>query len=296
MSNKKFLILFFVLTATVFLERQLHQSDSRILTGTGSAGGGAGTVGHVGNSSTSGATIAWRSGSKLSPQRAVVSAGAGAGSANPGISPKPARTPGVPSEILEAAETGLPFFLGQIPPGSKELYGFSPGDDLSQAKLGGALRMHTITPAALEKSSSSGSVSSILSETSMWFFPILVERESKAMLVVDRDGETWKAVSLGYAGLGHQLNELLAKWPESKGFHPQLIAVFQAKRFYFTVPEVDDFNLTEIRLPRGGFSKSTTLVPTAQAQLEGYGTLSMVSKSLQELTPILLRAAIHTTR
>jgi hypothetical protein len=130
----------------------------------------------------------------------------------------------------------------------------------------------------------------------MWFFPILLEGESKAMLVVDRDGENWKAVSFGYAGLGHELNEVLARWPESKGFHPQLIAVFQAKRFYFTVPEVNDFNLTEIRLPQGGFPKSTAPAPTAQVRPESYSTLSRLSKSLEELKPIVLRARSYATR
>ena len=293
MSNKNpltLISLFIVLTALVFLERRLDQ-DSRALTGKDAAGQAARIVGHPSDSRTSVARITWPSSSKPNSQRAVVAGGAGPGKANAGIILKPDRTPAVPPEVQEAAESGLPFFLGQIPSGSKELYGFSAGDDLSQAKLGGALRMHTITPNALEKSSSSG-VSSIRSETSMWFFPVLVEGESKAMLIVDRDGESWKAVSLGYAGLGHELNEVLATWPESKGFHPQLIAVFQAKRFYFAVPEVDDFNLTEIRLPQGGFSKSTT---PAQVQPESYGTLSLASKSLQELKPIVLRAAIHPT-
>jgi len=296
MGNKKHLILlgfFIILAAALCLEPQLHRSgDSRTSNGTGGAGGGAGVVGH--SSSTSGnsrPTTALASSSKAASQPAAVAGGAGAGKATPGIRLKPPRTSGVPSEVLEAAEIGLPFFLGKIFPDSKELYGFSSQDDLSKAALGTALRLHTITPAAIEKSSSSGTVSSILSETTMWFFPILLESESKAMLVVDGDGGTWRAVSLGYAGLGHELNEVLAQWPESKGFHPQLIAVFQAKQFYFTVPEIDDFNLTQITVPQGGFSKSAT-----PAQPKNYAELNMVSKSLQELTPIVLKAEIHPMR
>ena len=232
--------------------------------------------------------------SKLRSQQAVVTGGAGAGKA-PGSSVKPLSTPGVPQEVLEAAKTGLPFYLGQIPPGSKELYGFASTDDLSAARLGAPLQMLTITPAAIDKSSSSRTVSSILSETGMWFFPIQIESESKAMLVVDRDDGTWKAVSFGYAGLSHELNELLAQWPDSKGFHPQLIAVFPAMRFYFTVPEVDDFNLTQIRLAPGGFSRPTPPA-IAEAQPQDYGTLSVVSKSLDELRPIVLRAIMQAAR
>ena len=126
--------------------------------------------------------------------------------------------------------------------------------------------------------------------------PILIENESKAMLVVDRDGDQWKAVSLGYAALGHELKELLTQWPESKGFHPQLIAVFQAKQFYFTVPEVDDFNLTPIKLRQSGFSTLTTPALAVQVQPETYRVLNAVSKSLEELKPIVLKAEIHPTR
>jgi hypothetical protein len=184
----------------------------------------------------------------------------------------------------------LPFFLGRISPGSKELYGFASTDDLSAAQLGRPRQMLTITPAAIQKSSSGATVSSILSETSMWFFPIQIESEAKSMLVVDRDRGEWKAVSMGYAGLGHELNELLAQWPESKGFHPQLVAVFQAKQFYFTVPEVDDFNLTKIRQPQGASAESTMSSLGTRGQLQGYGMLSVLSDSLEELKPIVLRA------
>jgi hypothetical protein len=101
----------------------------------------------------------------LGSQPAVAAGGAGAGKAKINMSAKLPRASDAPSEVLEAAVAGLPFFLGRIPPGSKELYGFSPADDLSQAQLGRALRMHTITPAVLENSSSTTPVSSMLSET-----------------------------------------------------------------------------------------------------------------------------------
>jgi len=241
------------------------------------------------------ATTRSPSDSKHASPRGVIAGGAGAGKA-PRSSVKPISTSEVPQEVLEAAKTGLPLFLGQIPPGSKEQYGFASTDDLSATRLGAPLQMLTIKPTAIDKSSSSTTVSSILSETSMWFFPIRIETESKAMLVVDRDDATWKAVSFGYGELGHELNELLAQWPDSKGFHPQLIAVFQAKQFYFTVPEVDDFNLTQIKLPQGGFSRPTAQAGAAQSQSQNYSTLSAVSKSLAELKPIVLRAEIHPAR
>ena len=154
----------------------------------------------------------------------------------------------VPREILSAATNGLPGFLAQIPAQAKALYGFEAGDDLSRCHLGAPLQQHTITPASLKKATANPAVSSVVSDTSMWFFPVMLGAETKAMLVVDHMPDGWKAVSLGYAGLARELNAIRAQWPESKGFHPRLIVVFQAKQYFFSVPEVDDFNLTQIRL------------------------------------------------
>jgi hypothetical protein len=293
MGNKKraFGIGFFILIAAVLsLAPQLHpRDDTRGANGTGGAAGAAGIAGvSLGSSGNSAGPTAQPHTLQFSSQPAVVAGGVGAGRAKPRVGVQPPQTTGVPSEVLAAAATGLPFFLSQIPAGSKELYGFSQTDNLSRAQLGGALGVHTITPAALHNSSSDTTVSSILSETTMWFFPVLLDGESKAMLVVDQDGGTWKAVSLGYAGLGHELNKLLAQWPPSQGFHPQLVAVFQAKQFYFTVPEVDNLNLTAISLPQAGLSTS--------ASLNNYGNLTVLSRSLTELRPIVLRAEMQPTR
>jgi hypothetical protein len=294
MGNKKPAVLigsFIILAAALCLAPRLQRTGDRGTSSkSGAAGGGAGIVGYTSKvSGNPAAANALPGSSKLTSHATVVAGGAGAGKARLNLNSPP--TQGVPSEVLQAAAAGLPFFLGQIPVGSKGLYGFSSQDDLSKARLGGALRMQTITPAALGRSSPSITVSAILSDTTMWFFPILLESASKAMLVVDREGGTWKAVSLGYAGLGHELNELLAQWPESKGFHPQLVAVFQAKQFYFTVPEIDDLNLTKITLPQGGFSGSAR-----PAQSGNYGKLTELSRSLQELKPIVLRAEMYPTR
>jgi hypothetical protein len=296
MSNRKLLALISLLVfaaAAVLLGLQIHQSSSLGRSEVVSNASGAGlpvTKGASSGSGTLGEATRAPSHLELTSHRPVVAGGSGAGKASPTNVVKAPQRSEVPAEVFEAAKTGLPFFLGRIPPGSKELYGFASADDLSAAQLGRPRQMLTITPAAIQKSSSGATVSSILSETSMWFFPIQIESKAKSMLVVDRDRGEWKAVSMGYAGLGHELNELLAQWPESKGFHPQLVAVFQAKQFYFTVPEVDDFNLTKIRQPQGASAESTMSALGTRGQLQGYGMLSVLSDSLEELKPIVLRA------
>jgi len=299
MLNKKRSILIglpVLLAVACLLELQLHPTSSSTPPVVSNAsGGGAGTATLSSMRPANAAAKASLPSHSPASQQSVLAGGLGATNAKPAGPLKPPPAPGVPSEVLDAATTGLPFFLEKIPPSAQQLYGFASTDEMSAAQLGTPLQMHTLTPAALQKSSSSSTVSSLLSDTTMWFFPVLLQRQSKAMLVVDQEGGTWKAVSLGYAGLGHELNQLLAEWPESKGFHPQLVAVFQAKQFYFTVREVDDFNLTPLRLPTGQPSSAMPAF-AAQSQPQTYRSLSVLSKTLDELKPVVLRAEIHPNR
>jgi hypothetical protein len=191
----------------------------------------------------------------------------------------------VPPEVVSAATNGAQSFLRHVPPGENEFYGFSKDDDLTQASLGNPFRMYTIQPTSLWSDQLSATVTSLVSETTMWFFPVMLGTVARAMLVVDREAGRWKAVSLGYGSLAHELNSIWKQWPESQGFHPKLIAVFQAKRFYFTVPEVDDLNLTPIALPQ-----RTSEVRVPQGVLPPYFTLGSLSNAVQNLRPVVRSA------
>jgi len=156
---------------------------------------------------------------------------------------------GAPQEVYRAASNGLPVFLGKVPLKSRELYGFTPDTDFSKIQLGPPALLRTIRPATLSSNRTVTAVSAVVSDTTMWFFPVLVEGEAKAMLVVDRHDGEWRAVSLGYAPLAAEWNHVLHQWPAARGFHPALIGVFQANQFYFTIPELGDANLTPLFMP-----------------------------------------------
>src|SRR6476469_2285981 len=119
MSNRTRLILIILVAvlAWALLELEPRQSGpGRTPAAVSASDRGAGVPRH--RSSLSGAsamTTKSATDSKLRSQQAVVTGGAGAGKA-PGSSVKPLSTPGVPQEVLEAAKTGLPFYLGRIPP------------------------------------------------------------------------------------------------------------------------------------------------------------------------------------
>ena len=113
--------------------------------------------------------------------------------------------PQVPKEVLSAATNGLPVFLAHVPPQEKGLYGFAKEDDPARCHLGTPLLQHTITPASLKKAAPNAAVSSVSSDTTMWFFPVMLGSQTKALLVVDRMDTGWKAVSMGYAELAREL-------------------------------------------------------------------------------------------
>jgi hypothetical protein len=202
----------------------------------------------------------------------------------------------VPPEVNAAASNGLPVFLAKVPPDSKQQYGFPDNADFSKVHLGSPLLLQTIRPSDLSSNQTSGTVSSVVSDTSMWFFPVLMGAEAKSMLVVDRLGNEWKAVSLGYAPLAGEWNQVLHQWPAASGYHPKLIAVFQARRFYFTVPELGDRNLTPL------FSPGDTRIPTNVSVLGleqnsfRYAALGTSSSEMSKLRSFFERADLNPGR
>lgn len=193
----------------------------------------------------------------------------------------------VPAGVSDAANNGLQSLLAHVPPGEKDLYGFSKDDNLAKASLGHPFLMHTITPTSLWNSHLSAAGSLLITDTTMWFFPVMLGGEARAMLVVDRQDAKWQAVSLGYGSLAHELNNICSAWPESKGFHPKLVAMFQAKQFYFTVPEVDDINLTPIASPQRN-SEVPSLAATSA--LAAYSSLGSLSNEVEHLRSVVRSA------
>jgi hypothetical protein len=184
----------------------------------------------------------------------------------------------VPPDVLNAASNGLPAFLESVSFGNRELYGFTNDNDLARARPGVPLRVFTITPQALASHNAEPALTPLLSETTLWYFPILVGQDAKAILVVDQMAGEWKAVSIGYAPLARELDQITKQWPAGAGYHPRLVAAFSANRYYFTVPEVDDHNLSPILMPgqadesdgtRGlNQARYTTLTPLARSKAQ----------------------------
>lgn len=178
-----------------------------------------------------------------------------------------------PPEVAAAAESGLPDFLAKIPPDGLRDYGFAPGDPLGDAYPGAPYRLREITPAALSTFSPTDTVGSLTRATSIWYFPVMLGGEAKAILIVDLLDGAWRAVSLGQAALAGELNEIGRQWPAAKGYDLRLIVSFQAASYFFSVPQAGDRNLTRIatrgaaapRAPGRGYAATSGLASTIEA-------------------------------
>jgi hypothetical protein len=172
----------------------------------------------------------------------------------------------VPSDVIKEAEKALPIFLERISekatakivfaqptpktkvPSQKVSFGFNETDPLDQAYLGAPFKYCLLSPDTILNYAKGSDLKSLLYQTDQWYFPVMIGKEAKTILVVAKMKGAWKAVSFGKAVLSRELAKIRQEWPIEKGYTPLLIASLQAHQFLFTIPQVDSNNLTVISL------------------------------------------------
>jgi hypothetical protein len=184
-----------------------------------------------------------------------------------------------PAEVGRAAEAGLPRFLEKIPAGALADYGFNTVAEREQARLGAPFRLAVITPQTLLGYQAGDAFEALLTDTTLWYFPVAIDGAIRCLLVVDRMPAGWEAVSLGYVPLARALDALLRAWPESDGNRPRLVAVFQAREYLYTVPGQATPNLTPLTGASGGGAGSATALSTTD--------LTQADTTLRRLRPLV---------
>lgn len=192
-----------------------------------------------------------------------------------------------PPEVVAAAEAGLLPFLKSLPPEELGNFGFSPADPIDRATPGIPFKVYTITPDALADYQAEDTVSSLLSPTGMWYFPITIDGEMKCILTVAQVDGSWQAVGVGKAALAAQLQEVVNQWPKSRGYDPVLIMVFQAHAYFFAVPQVDDYNLNSFVFEGKGFGDEVKTGEPVYSTLTGLSEIvgklkAVVAKNIEE--------------
>jgi hypothetical protein len=125
-----------------------------------------------------------------------------------------------------------------------DAYGFLPDDSLQLARLGAPIQVYQVTEQDCVRYRAGQPVKPLLKPMARWEFPVFIGDQIRCMVQVTYSGHNYVPGD-GSKMLGMSWNKILAKWPASKGFHPQLLVNPEIPCFYFTVPELDVQNVTD---------------------------------------------------
>jgi len=187
-----------------------------------------------------------------------------------------------PSDVVQVAVEGLRPLLESVPDEDIVNYGFSSKEELSQATVGEPFRIYTITPDKIMHYTEEIELTSLISPTSLWIFPVLCRSEVRTLLTVDFVNGEPKAVAIGSSGLARQLALVKSKWPRSDGYDYKFIRIYQANADFVLLLKNGVVKIT----PLDSAALILKLKKTAQGVYELYNPSEIIPK----LIPIVRQA------
>jgi hypothetical protein len=163
-----------------------------------------------------------------------------------------------PPEVLKAAQTGLPEYM-HVALSSPTQLGFNYGDSLQKVILGEPVEVYTVLPK--DKINKNSKCKSLLSNKKEYYFPIILDGQIKSLLTVyNRPSDSvWAAAGIGTHGaLVKELSLIRKQWPTKKGYSQYILEFPTIGKVYFTIPQVDEYNMTEINI-RNTYKPGTPL-------------------------------------
>ncbi|MCP3966179.1 MAG: hypothetical protein GY750_04405 [Lentisphaerae bacterium] len=194
------------------------------------------------------------------------------------------------AEQINAAKAGLKIFMKHISREAAIMDGFDQSDNLQNAYLGKPFNLYRVDPDKLLNFKSEQSVNSVISKTNLWYFPVLIDKEIRSILVVGKLNGEWSAVALGYKNLASEIGKVRKQWPENKGFDPRIIITYQGAKYLFTVPEVDGYNMTFIdfsHLKKSEYLSFKSSASKEDSERYSYSKLNNVRNIVKDLKPII---------
>ena len=153
---------------------------------------------------------------------------------------------GPPPEVPRVAEEGLARFLDTIPARELARMGLASAEDVQAATLAIPYEQFTLTSDALSTYESGTSLSSVLTSTDTWLFPVMVHKEARTMLTVAIVTGQWEAGEIGGTYLPAALQAAEARLPallQQKGvtsaYATRFVRVFQVYADFLAVETED---------------------------------------------------------
>ncbi len=177
----------------------------------------------------------------------------------------------VPTEVLRAATDNFSQYLTNVvPDDGKTFLGFDAKDNLSKATLGTPFQLYNLSADSIRNYRENAPIRSIITESEMWYFPIMIDNTVKMVLYVGKKDNVWMRAGLGSAGLARHLQDITIRWSPAEGYTPILIRQFDIGAYFFSIPQVDKFNLTETEysVPKPGLNKRSKQLKTLSATIK----------------------------
>ncbi|HBA85458.1 MAG TPA: hypothetical protein DCZ95_15335 [Verrucomicrobia bacterium] len=167
-----------------------------------------------------------------------------------------------------AAQTGLNRYLAAMPPAETALYGVPAGTGRTAITLGEPFQVFVPSPSTLTQWTPTTPINGLWEETTAWWFPILVQGEMTALLIVDRMDSEWRAVSFGRAEMAKAIGQVEKQWAGNPNGRPQWIMIPQAAQLLYHIPGQAPDNLTRAAIPnlnnKGSLTRAVDVIPSAR--------------------------------
>ena len=174
-------------------------------------------------------------------------------------------------KLLKVAEDGF-YNVMNLAYQYPSSYGLTSDDNLGSASLGDPIPVYLIAQQDRE-SYARQPVASLLKPADEWLFPVILDNRIRFMVQIRCVGHDY-VLGQGSRALAMVYGKILARWPASEGFHPQLVINQDMPFYYFTIPELPDPNITDTsRMLEFNPSLSPATVILSSWQMNGVGDI-----------------------
>ena len=167
--------------------------------------------------------------------------------------------------ILAAAQPEFDSLLDEAE-SAKPSFGFDADDNLHDVVMGDPMPVYTVSEDNACEFCDGDKVESVLKQSGQWLIPLTINGTLRTFIKVTEvsDNNTNKYVArLGSVSAAKVWRVILDRWPPQKNFHPKLVMYPGIPGYFFTIPEIDPQNMTDIVRVLAEVDKPTPLSPAA---------------------------------
>ena len=144
---------------------------------------------------------------------------------------------------------------------AKSAYGFDTDDDLNDAEVGDPVPVYTISERDAAAFSAGQKIDSILKVSDTWLVPVNVGGHLRTFIEVSRNSDNTFEAGRASVIAARVWTTINIRWPANKNFHPKLVTYPGIPGYFFTVPEIEPPNMTDIVMMLSEVDQPVTLSP-----------------------------------